>query len=163
MAAAKNALLTTRSPALQGEAAWEFAYIAEYLAQARADIAALTPRGSTRNGLCSAGAQLEAIVRDTEAATNQIMSAAEAVLASEPLSREALTAEMMKIFVACSFQDITGQRVQKVVDALAHVEERVNRFAALLGLELSQPPEGAGPGLNGPHTDQAAIDRMFAR
>ena len=35
----------------------------------------------------------------------------------------------MVVFEACSFQDITGQRIAKVVETLQHIEERVSRFA----------------------------------
>src|SRR5690606_13803564 len=37
--------------------------------------------------------------------------------------------KMMVVFEACSFQDITGQRVAKVVETLQHIEARVTRFA----------------------------------
>jgi chemotaxis protein CheZ len=143
----------------------ELAYIHGYLARARAEIAALAPRDLKNGRIGAAGAQLEAIVRDTEIATNSIMSAAEAVLALEDVTRDAVTAEMMKIFVACSFQDITGQRVRRVVEALAHVEQRVARFADAVGaapIAVANDAGLQGPGLHGPHTDQTTIDRLFA-
>src|SRR5258708_4915963 len=40
--------------------------------------------------------------------------------------------KMMVIFEACSFQDITGQRVSKVVETLQHIEQRVARFADVM-------------------------------
>ncbi len=39
----------------------------------------------------------------------------------------------MVIFEACSFQDLTGQRISKVVETLEHIEARVSRFAAAIG------------------------------
>jgi chemotaxis protein CheZ len=39
---------------------------------------------------------------------------------------------MLLIFEACSFQDITGQRIARVVEALQHIEERVARFATAM-------------------------------
>ena len=34
-----------------------------------------------------------------------------------------------EIFEACSFQDLTGQRISKVVETLQHIERRVSKFA----------------------------------
>jgi chemotaxis protein CheZ len=39
---------------------------------------------------------------------------------------------MLILFEACSFQDITGQRIAKVVETLQHIEERVSRFAEVM-------------------------------
>ena len=72
----------------------------------------------------------------TETATNTIMECAEALMgadASDPAAYKALVDEkMMMIFEACSFQDITGQRIAKVVETLQHIEERVARFAQVM-------------------------------
>jgi chemotaxis protein CheZ len=37
---------------------------------------------------------------------------------------------MLAVIEACSFQDITGQRIAKVVEVLEQIEKRVARFAA---------------------------------
>ena len=72
----------------------------------------------------------------TETATNTIMECAEALMAadaSDPAAYKALVDEkMMVIFEACSFQDITGQRIAKVVETLQHIEQRVARFADVM-------------------------------
>jgi chemotaxis protein CheZ len=53
--------------------------------------------------------------------------------ASDPAAYKALVDEkMLLIFEACSFQDITGQRIARVVEALQHIEERVARFATAM-------------------------------
>ena len=53
--------------------------------------------------------------------------------ASDPAAYKALVDEkMMVIFEACSFQDITGQRIAKVVETLEHIEQRVARFADVM-------------------------------
>jgi len=60
------------------------------------------------------------------------MSAAEAMLASDATDLATYKAmveqEAMKIFEACSFQDITGQRVTKVVTVLRQIEDRVGKL-----------------------------------
>jgi len=39
----------------------------------------------------------------------------------------------MQIFEACSFQDITGQRIKKVISTLAVIEEKIDRIMDTLG------------------------------
>jgi chemotaxis protein CheZ len=108
------------------------------------------------------------------------MEGAEAVMAadaSDPAAYKALVEEkMMVIFEACSFQDITGQRIAKVVETLQHIEERVSRFAKVVqakdldGFLTEQERERAarkekyllhGPQLAGHGVDQAKVDEMF--
>ena len=121
--------------------------------------------------------ELDAVVRDTERATETIMSEAEALMAADPVDLEPYKAEvgaaMLRIFGACSFQDLTGQRVNKVIATLRHIEERVGQFAGALGVKDSgQAPNAAeqrnkdlllnGPAINGPATTQDDIDALFA-
>lgn len=149
----------------------ELRSIVRALAQARGDIATLRPH-HLRGPLPAADAELEAIVRDTEAATHAIMGAAETMLACEASSfaayRGEVEAQVLTIFEACSFQDITGQRVSKVVGALREVEGRVARLCQALGLAEREPPPVpqeqsllSGPALGGPETSQATIDALF--
>lgn len=155
----------------------EFRYIATYIARTRQEISALRPNDIKETRLPTAGAELEAIVKNTEDATHTIMSAAEAIMAADPSDFDAYQSlvndKVMDIFQACSFQDITGQRVQKVVDTLRHIESRVTRFAEVMGAQDAECEEDIrdkrkkdlllnGPALNGPETKQDAIDAMFA-
>ena len=76
----------------------------------------------------------------TERATQQILEAAESIdeaanTLSATLKREqeqALTSDIrdhvVRIFEACNFQDLTGQRIAKVLATLAFVENRVARM-----------------------------------
>jgi chemotaxis protein CheZ len=83
--------------------------------------------------LPAAGLELDAVVKATEAASNTIMECAEAVLSADAGDAQSFKAmvedKMLIIFEACSFQDITGQRIAKVVETLKHIEARVARFA----------------------------------
>jgi chemotaxis protein CheZ len=82
----------------------------------------------------------------------------------------------MKIFEACSFQDITGQRVAKVVETLQMIESRVGRFADAVNAKdvagFLDEREAArhkrkenlmlnGPQLAGEGIDQKFVDDMF--
>ena len=102
----------------------------------RTEIGALQVNDLKNTRIPSAGEELGAIVKATEKATNTIMECAEALMgadASDPAAYKALVDEkMMIIFEACSFQDITGQRIAKVVETLQHIEQRVARFADVM-------------------------------
>jgi len=69
---------------------------------------------------------------------SSIMTEAEKLMGVEPTDLATYKAEvdaaMMRIFEACSFQDLTGQRVTKVIATLRHIEERVTKFAGALGV-----------------------------
>jgi chemotaxis protein CheZ len=154
----------------------ELRYISAYIARTRQEISQLRPNDIKDGRIPTAGAELDAIVKHTATATNTIMSAAEAVMAADPSDPDAYQAlvmdRMMEIFEACSFQDITGQRVRKVVDTLNHIEERIQRFADVMGVEDAEAPESSedrrkrelllnGPALGGPEVKQDEIDDMF--
>jgi chemotaxis protein CheZ len=84
--------------------------------------------------------------------------------------REAVVA----IFEACNFQDITGQRITKVVKTLQYIEDRVNKMIEIWGADtfenLDSPPEVTpddesrllnGPQLENQGVSQDDIDKMF--
>ncbi|MBU8543335.1 MULTISPECIES: protein phosphatase CheZ [Roseomonadaceae] len=82
------------------------------------------PAAATRNS----GLELEAVVQATEAAANTIMEAAEAIqdwvaTGGKDLDAVAAIAERVNsIFEACSFQDVTGQRIRRAIQHLQQVE-----------------------------------------
>lgn len=155
----------------------DFRGIAADIARARQEIRDIRPHDIARNGLPGAGAELAAITGDTEVATNAIMTAAEAIIymdASTPDLKAAVDDKVMAIFEACAFQDITGQRVSKIVKVLERIEERINHLTESLGIEDAESPgEMAaeekrrhdlllnGPALAGPETRQDEIDALF--
>jgi chemotaxis protein CheZ len=158
----------------------ELREIAGYIESMRHEIGALQVNDLKNSRIPAAGEELGAIVQATEAATNTIMECAEALMgadASDPAAYKALVDEkMMVIFEACSFQDITGQRIAKVVETLQHIEERVSRFADVMqakdiqGFLTEQERERAerkekfllhGPQLAGGGVDQSKVDEMF--
>jgi chemotaxis protein CheZ len=59
------------------------------------------------------------------------MECAEAVLAADardPAFKAMVDENVLSVFEACSFQDITGQRVAKVIETLKHIEAGAARF-----------------------------------
>lgn len=160
----------------------EFADLSSYIDQARRDIAALQPADINGKHIPRAGQELEAIAESTEEATNSIMQAAEEIMAadtSDPSAYQELVSDaVMRIFEACSFQDITGQRITKVVETFTYIEGRLNSVAKLVegvnGLEPGEVPEETaveirrrelilnGPQLKGKGKDQSEIDVLMA-
>jgi len=134
-----------------------------------------------------AGRELTAIVDGTERATQSILQAAEdidqaaATLAAElrgghdqGLARD-IQDRVVQIFEACNFQDLTGQRIAKVMATLRYVEDHVARLIEIWhNIERFKPVvpgEAREPNrdyLNGPklpgdqgHSTQQDIDAMF--
>lgn len=89
--------------------------------------------------------ELDEVVLDTERATESILSNCEQIethmdalelQASSPEERaeiEALGQNVVKIYEACNFQDITGQRITKVVNTLKFIEERLDVMMGIWG------------------------------
>lgn len=116
--------------------------LARYIHSAKAEIAALNPADIREEFLPTAADELDAIVQSTEAATGEIMDATEALedqVDGMPADAAAVVrASATRIYEACSFQDITGQRVTKVVRTLKSIEDRVE------GLVRAFDPERHG-------------------
>ncbi len=156
-----------------------------YMQRVRQEIAAISRPSDEELEFGNMGDQLDAIVKATEKATNTIMEATEKTLsATNELGKfvtnpihvkhlETITKNSNDILEACSFQDITGQRVSKVVKSVTYVEERVNSLIKIWGkdeldkvlVETREKTEDekllAGPQLDGTGLDQSAIDALF--
>lgn len=154
--------------------------LADYINDARKEIVSLSPDHSDDAGIPRAGLELDAIVQATESATNTIMESAESIMSADIEDIESyqttVNDAVMKIFEACSFQDITGQRISKVVNTLNHVEERVDSLINILGVmdlegknnkkaEGDSVKEGDsllhGPALEGEGIEQSAVDDLM--
>lgn len=123
-----------------------------------------------------ASEEIGAILSMTESATNDIMLAAEDMMAidfSDPeAAQELVNDSCLKIFEACSFQDITGQRIASVLKTLqlveAKIEEIENAWTAASVIQPQPEPvsEDAallnGPALEGEGIQQDDIDQLFA-
>jgi chemotaxis protein CheZ len=89
------------------------------------------PTAATRNS----GLELEAVVQATEEAANRIMEAAEAIgdwlreSKSDTNSIEVVNEKVAAIFEACSFQDVTGQRIRRAIQHLQQVETMLTDMA----------------------------------
>ncbi len=163
---------------LRGAAAKLFD-LASFIKMARCEIAEIRPQDISEKHVQTATDELDAIVESTEFATNNIFEAVEAIEAltesMDPALAEKVTGHVTEVYEACSFQDITGQRITKVVKALKLIEEKVDALVDLVGAErdagfadrqaaraASEAQSSKRPDehlLNGPQFEQDAVDQ----
>lgn len=165
--------LTAKEAALLAE----FEALGRTIARAKAEIAQLAVEDITGAHIPSATDELDAIVDHTAQATNEILDCCETLerLEAEVPAAAAATLQgaVTRIYEACSFQDITGQRIGKVVAALKAIESRVAAaVASASGGAASAEPDARprtegeelanGPQLPASASSQAEIDRLLA-
>lgn len=149
------------------------------------EIATLITQNTKDDRLATAARELQAVVRATEGATFSIIDIAERVdeLLHDLKSHSGDSTIMATadeigetttgLYEACNFQDITGQRIKKVVNTLQFVEERLAAMIDIWGADTLAITAAAGnaPGddsqtLEGPQKDEDAIaqediDKLF--
>jgi len=147
----------------------ELTRLARFIEAAKRDIAAMHPDEIRKKHLPTATDELDAIVAATAEATGAILDSAEKLTAigagADPALREQITEQATRIFEACSFQDITGQRITKVVKTLKQIEAKVGDLVQAFG-DAPPPAPGAKPAgndeaalLNGPQLPQNAVSQ----
>jgi chemotaxis protein CheZ len=116
--------------------------LADYIEQAKQEIAALRPDEVKDQHLPVASDELDEIVAETAEATNRIMDATETIQGAigeiDEATQQTIFDASMQIFEACSFQDITGQRVTKVIKALKDIEAKVDSLIIAFGDEIAE-------------------------
>jgi chemotaxis protein CheZ len=145
-------------------------------------------QGGTQGGdkVLNATSELDAVIQATEDATNVILESTEKIdeLAAKLQNNadndddRGAADEIMEITIkmieACNFQDLTGQRITKVVGALQYVEDRINAMIEIWGEEgisevdasVADETDGDrnllnGPAMAGEGIDQGDIDALF--
>jgi chemotaxis regulatin CheY-phosphate phosphatase CheZ len=153
--------------------------MSEAIARTKAEIAAIKPSEDSMGKIGDATVELDAIVSTTEQATSEILAAAENVQEIAWTLREQgtegsvcdkLDELMTQTYTACSFQDLTGQRIRKIVNVLNFLEARVEAMNLIWGkhdtvaLTEETPHMEAsllnGPALPGQGLQQFAVDEL---
>tara|TARA_Y100000031_G_scaffold88354_1_gene97100 strand:+ start:834 stop:1643 length:810 start_codon:yes stop_codon:yes gene_type:complete len=154
--------------------------------ETKAEIKSMRIGGRGNDPLLTATSELDAVVTATEEATNSILEATETIegLAQkielnadtddDRRATEDIMEQTIKVLEACNFQDVTGQRITKVVNTLKFVEERIDAMIEIWGeADISEvdpsvaPDENSdaallnGPALDGEGIDQDDIDKLF--
>jgi chemotaxis protein CheZ len=168
----------------------ELDLIYDAINRTKTEIATLHVTGFEGPEMARVTHELDAIVDGTERATEQILSSAEFIDQTANTLSAALKAEgdqglaqdiqerVIQIFEACNFQDLTGQRIGKVVATLKFIESHIVRMMDIWGgiesfkdvtPEVMAEREGDAKLLNGPrleqdqgHASQDDIDALFA-
>ncbi|CBS86796.1 protein phosphatase CheZ [Azospirillum lipoferum] len=116
--------------------------LAKYIETAKQEIAALQPAEIRDEHIRTATDELDAVIGATEKATFAIFDACDAIGAiagqSDAETAVKLNDQITAIYEACNFQDITGQRISKVVRTLKHIESKVDMIVAAFGSEVRQ-------------------------
>lgn len=115
----------------------ELERLSQYIQDAKREIAQIRPDDVKDEHLPTAMDELDAVVQAAADATNSIMDACEIVenvmgdVAAETSGK--LMDATTQIYEACTFQDITGQRINKVVTTMRHIEDRIDALLDALG------------------------------
>jgi chemotaxis protein CheZ len=167
----------------------EMDLIREAIQNTKQEIATLHGTSFETAQMARVSGELDAVVAGTEAATESILASAEFIddhamqlAAHVKTERDRTLAseiqeKVVSIFEACNFQDLTGQRITKVITTLNFVEQHIDRMIEIWGgieqfhgIEPNRPPAPSGDKalLNGPalptdegRASQDDIDALF--
>ena len=167
----------------------ELDLIYDAINRTKREIAVLHGKSFSGEEMARVNGELGAVVGGTEEATQQILEAAEAIDQSasalmkvnspdqQKLLSEEIQEKVVSIFEACNFQDLTGQRIKKVMTTMKFIENHITVMMDIWGgvdaIKSHAPPivdtrEGDEKFLNGPkldddvgHASQDDIDALF--
>lgn len=116
-----------------------------YVRRTRQAFENLAPSALRGERVDKAKAQMKAVVEATETAADLIMTRAESCLNAPPgetaeAYRARVSEACLEIIEACAFQDLTGQRINKVMTLLSAIDSRLEA----LETELGEPFGGEG-------------------
>lgn len=156
----------------------EFVVMKSAIDAAKGEIATLHASSQGASGVHRAAVELDAVISETERATTTILEAVEEIEQSanmllaagrdtgrlDPVG--AILDRVLILYEACNFQDVTGQRIRKVVSTLQFVEERLDVAIGLWAPSDVAPRHDdllAGPAVPGEagHVSQTDVDLYF--
>ena len=127
---------------------------------------------SGANTPANAGVELDAVVDMTEDAANKILDSAGRISTMLQTDKdwdnadtrakiiEAMTTEVDQIFMACSFQDLTSQRIRKTLDNIKMIKDRLGSALDKIGIKVElEPPENQE--MLSTASSQDEIDELF--
>lgn len=167
----------------------ELDLIHDAISRTKREIAVLHGKSFNGEEMAKVNGELGAVVGGTEEATQQILEATEAIdQAATALSKmvspdqqkllsEEIQERVVSIFEACNFQDLTGQRINKVMTTMKFIENHITVMMDIWGgvdaikahaPVITDTREGDAKLLNGPklegdvgHASQDDIDALF--
>jgi chemotaxis protein CheZ len=167
----------------------ELDLIHDAINRTKREIAVLHGKSFEGQEMAKVNGELGAVVGGTEQATQQILEAAESIdqaataltKVNSPEQQKILSEEIQErvisIFEACNFQDLTGQRITKVMGTMRFIEQHIYAMMEIWGgvdairahtPVIADSREGDAKLLNGPkldgdvgHASQDDIDALF--
>jgi chemotaxis protein CheZ len=167
----------------------ELDLIYDAITRTKREIAVLHGKSFNGEEMAKVNGELGAVVGGTEEATQQILEATESIdNAATALSKvtspdqqkllsEEIQERVVAIFEACNFQDLTGQRIKKVMNTMKFIENHITVMMDIWGgvdaikahvPQIVDTREGDDRLLNGPklegdvgHASQDDIDALF--
>ena len=124
--------------------------MSETIEKTKAEIKAIYSSSADQKRMDVMRDELGSVVKDTEIATGSILESMEAVddlaqfIKSAAKNPEIVQAsdgvldQVVRVFETCNFQDLTGQRINKVVNTMKHIEERIRVIVAIWGEDSLQ-------------------------
>ncbi|MCC2113402.1 MAG: protein phosphatase CheZ [Hyphomicrobiales bacterium] len=122
----------------------DLADMAQAIERTKDEIAHIRQQVDESGKFAAASSELDAIVSQTEKATSDILGSAERIQEIAWTLRESggsetacdeIDVQVTEIYTACSFQDLTGQRIQKVVQVLHYLEHRLDAMIEIWGID----------------------------
>lgn len=119
------------------------------------------------------GVELEAVIEDTENAANHILDAADRIVGlvdderdwndetTRSEIRNNIRNDIQEILMACTFQDLTGQRIRNTLKNLQTIEERLSNTFERLGIQV-QPDQSVINKQVEKASSQDEVDALFS-
>lgn len=127
------------------------------IAMTKREIASLQQSATGRQGMHRAASELDAVADATERAATTILGAVEEIETAANMLRAAgpesgrpdhvgtILDRVVLLYEACNFQDLTGQRIEKVVGTMKFVEERLDAMIRAWGESCPGPERASHP------------------
>jgi chemotaxis protein CheZ len=125
------------------------------------------------NTPANAGVELDAVVEMTEQAANRILDAADRITGrlhaggdwgdetQRQNTLDEINRDVEEIFMACSFQDITGQRIRKTLENLQLIEDRLGTALSKMGIKVEGTADTASE-MERQAASQDDVDALFS-
>ncbi len=119
------------------------------------------------------GVELEAVIEDTENAANHILDAADRIAdyvdgekdwndaSTREDIRNRIRTDIQEILMACTFQDLTGQRIRNTLNNLHSIEERLSTTFERLGIEVEKDEDSVAEKVQ-KASSQDDVDALFS-
>ena len=152
----------------------ELDLIHDAINRTKREIAVLHGKSFNGEEMAKVNGELGAVVGGTEEATQQILEAAESIDQAataltkvnspdqQKLLSEEIQERVVSIFEACNFQDLTGQRISKVMTTMKFIENHITVMMDIWG-GVDAIKAHAPPIVDDPRRRRQAAERSEAR